>query len=195
MPLSPLIIALAALLALGAVAIAQDTPTDVVDPAIAGMTNEQLVEVREQAMEDNGRAMRGARQLGPTSVDVATLLLQNFTDFPALFREGSNVGGSKALPAIWENWDDFKARFDANIAASARMLAAAQANDAAAYTAAFREISQSCGSCHMDYRGRRAGDLRPLHSGERAPLLSGPFDVILRAMKTAVAIIVSIICC
>lgn len=151
---SPLIVAIVAVLSLGAVAIAQDTPTVAVDPAIASMTNEQLVDARQKAMEDNGRAMRGAQQLGPTSVDVATLLLQNFTNFPALFREGSNVPPSKALAAVWENWDDFKARFDANAAASARMLAAAQANDAAAYTAAFQEIGQSCGGCHMQYRGR-----------------------------------------
>lgn len=155
MPLKPLLpLILAATFTLGAVALAQDTPTVVVDPAIEAMTVEQLVEARQQAMEDNGRAMRGAQQLGPTSVDVANLLLQNYTNLPHLFREGSLVGGSKALPAIWENWDDFKARFDANAAASARMLAAAQANDAAAYTAAFREIADSCGSCHMQYRGR-----------------------------------------
>lgn len=155
MPLKPFLpLAIVATLALGAVAIAQDTPAVVVDPAIATMTNEQLVEARQQAMEDNGRAMRGAQQLGPTSVDVATLLLQNFTNFPALFREGSNVPPSKANAAVWANWDDFKARFDANIAASTRLLAAAQANDAGAYTAAFQEIAQSCGSCHMEYRGR-----------------------------------------
>lgn len=149
---SPLILAFVAALTLGSVAVAQTLP--VVDPAIATMTDEQLVDARQKAMEDNGRAMRGAQQLGATSVEVATLLLQNFTNMPALFKEGTIIGTSKALPAVWENWDDFKARLDANVAASARMLAAAQANDAAAYTAAFQEIGQSCGSCHMQYRGR-----------------------------------------
>lgn len=149
---SALVLAFAAALTLGSVAVAQTLPA--VDPAIATMTNEQLVDARQKAMEDNGRALRGAQQLGPTSVEVATLLLQNFTNLTALFKEGSSGGSSKALPAVWENWDDFKARLDANIAASSRMLAAAQANDAAAYTAAVQEIGQSCGSCHMQYRGR-----------------------------------------
>ncbi len=154
MPLkSPLILAFVAALTLGTVAVAQ-TELPAVDPAIASMTNEQLVEARQKAMEDNGRAMRGVQQLNENSLAAATLLLQNFTNLPALFKEGSNVPPSKALPAVWENWDDFKARFDANVAASARLLAAAQANDAAAYTAAFQEIGQSCGSCHMQYRGR-----------------------------------------
>jgi cytochrome c556 len=151
---SPLILAFAAVLALGPVALAQDTPTVVVDPAIATMTDEQLVDARQKAMEDNGRAMRGAQQLGAQSVDVATLLLQNFTNLPHLFKEGTIIGTSKALPLIWENWDDFRGRFDANAAASARMLAAAQANDGAAYNAAFQAIAQSCGACHMMYRGR-----------------------------------------
>ena len=151
---SPLILAFAAVLSLGAVAIAQDTPTVVVDPAIATMIDEQLVDARQKAMEDNGRTLRGAQQLSADSVAAASLLLQNFTNLPALFKEGTIIGTSKALPLIWDNWEDFKARFDANAASSARMLAAAQANDAAAYGAALQEIGQSCGGCHMMYRGR-----------------------------------------
>jgi cytochrome c556 len=151
---SPLILALAAVLTFGAVAIAQDTPAVMVDPAIATMTNEQLVDARQAAMEQNGRTLRGAQQLSDQSVAAATSLLQNFTNLPTLFKEGSLIGNSKALPLIWENWEDFKARFDANAAASARMLAAAQASDAAAYGAAFKEIADSCGACHMMYRGR-----------------------------------------
>src|SRR5690606_27193390 len=142
-------------LAFGALAIAQDAPAVVVDPAIAGMTNEQLVEARETAMKQNGMALRGADRLsGEQAVAAATVLLQNFTNFPALFREGSIVGQSKALPSIWENWDDFKGRFDHDAEAAARMLAAAQSGDTAAYSVAIREIGESCGGCHMTYRGR-----------------------------------------
>lgn len=156
MPVKPFLpLALAATLTLGAVAIAQDTPTIVVDPAIETMTNEQLVEARQQAMSDNGRALRGAAQLsGEQAIAAATLLLQNFTNLPALFREGSLVGNSKALPAVWENWEDFKARFDHDAELAATMLAAAQSGDTAAFGAAAQEIGQSCGGCHMTYRGR-----------------------------------------
>jgi cytochrome c556 len=135
------------------VAIAQTTV--VVDPAIATMTNEQLVDARQQAMEDNGRTLRGAQNAtGEQAMAAATTLLQNFTNLPALFKEGSIVGDSKALPLIWENWDDFKARFDHDAEAAAKMLAAAQSGDTAAYGAAIQEIGQSCGACHMTYRGR-----------------------------------------
>jgi cytochrome c556 len=152
---SSLIVALAAVLTLGAASIAQDTPTVVVDPTIATMTNEQLVDARQQAMEDNGRTLRGAQSAtGEQAVAAATILLQNFTNLPEMFKEGSIVGDSKALPLIWENWEDFKARFDHDAEAAARMLAAAQSGDTAAYGAAFQEIGQSCGGCHMTYRGR-----------------------------------------
>jgi cytochrome c556 len=150
---SPLILGFALSLAIAAAAIAQDTI--VVDPAIATMTNEQLVEARQAAMKQNGGALRGAADLsGDQAVAVATTLLQNFTNLPDLFKEGSVTDTSNALPAVWENWEDFRARFDHNAEAAARMLVAAQSGDTAAYTAAIQEIGESCGACHMTYRAR-----------------------------------------
>jgi cytochrome c556 len=156
MPLqSPLIVGFALALTVAAVAFAQDKPAVVVDPAIATMTNEQLVDARQSAMKQDGRALRGADALtGEQAVAAATILLQNFTSFPALFREGSITDKSKARPDIWENWDDFQARFAHDAEAAGRMLAAAQAGDTAAYQVAVKEIGESCGACHMTYRAR-----------------------------------------
>jgi cytochrome c556 len=89
---------------------------------------------------------------GDDAVAAATILLQNFTNFPALFREGSTSPNSDALPAIWENWDDFKGRMDADAAAALKALDAAKAGDTAAYGAALQEIGGSCGGCHQTYR-------------------------------------------
>jgi cytochrome c556 len=151
---SPLFLALAATLAIGAAALAQDAPAVVVDPAIATMSNDQLVEARQAAMKQDGMALRGAANLaGDEAVAAATILLQNFTNLPDLFKEGSATDKSKAQPAVWENWDDFKGRFDADAAAAARMLAAAKSGDTAVYTAAVDELGQSCGACHQTYRG------------------------------------------
>ena len=153
---SPLIFGFTLALTVAAVAIAQDTPAVVVDPAIAGMTNEQLVETRQNAMKQNGMTLRGAASLtGDEAVAAATSLLQNFTNLPDLFREGSITDKSKALPAIWENWDDFRARFDHNAEVAANMLAAAQSGDTATYTAAIEELGKSCGACHDTYRARQ----------------------------------------
>jgi cytochrome c556 len=149
-----LALALASTLLLGAIAFAQDTPTVVVDPAIATMTNDQLVQARKDAMKQNGMTLRGAGQLsGPEAVAAATVLLQNFVNLPALFKEGSITPDSKALPVIWEKWDDFKALLDVGAASAAKAQAAATAGDAATYAAALDEIGKSCGSCHSQYRG------------------------------------------
>ena len=152
---SPLILGFALALTGAAVAFAQDTPAVGVDPAIATMTNDQLVDARQAAMKQNGMALKGAGDLsGEQAVAAATTLLQNFTNLPDLFKEGSITDKSKAQPNIWENWDDFRARFDHDAESAARMLTAATSGDTAGYQAAIKEIGESCGSCHMTYRAR-----------------------------------------
>ncbi|HZY68820.1 MAG TPA: cytochrome c [Devosia sp.] len=135
------------------VAVAQDTPAVVPDPAIETMTVEQLVKARQDAMRQNGQTLRTVGGLtGEDAVAAATTLLQNFVNFPSLFREGSITPDSRALPAAWENWEDFRSRFDHDAELATAMLAAAQSGDTAAYTAAVEEIGKSCGACHQLYR-------------------------------------------
>jgi cytochrome c556 len=142
-----------ALMAAASFAFAQDTSV-AVDPAIESMSVDQLVEARQNAMKQNGGLLRAAmRASGDEAVAAATTMLQNFTNLPALFREGSTASNSKALPLIWENWEDFKARFDEDAKHAAEAVAAAKANDAAAYGAALQAIGQSCSGCHQMYRG------------------------------------------
>jgi cytochrome c556 len=158
MPLSKLTaIASAVVLtaAITATAIAQTNPVIVVDPAIATMTNDQLVKARQDAMKEDGGILRGAGGLsGDSAVAAATTLLQNFTNFPALFREGSLTGDSEALPAVWERWDEFTAIFETARLASADMLTAATTGDDALYQASIKTIGGACGTCHQSFRGR-----------------------------------------
>ena len=147
------LVALALTLAFGAVAIAQDI---VVDPAIATMTPEQAVEARQAAMMQNGRTLRNAASLtGSDAVAAATVVLQNFTNLPHLFPEGSIVGDSKALPIIWEQNEAFLAIFATGATAAAAMLAAAEAGDATAYADAIRTIGGTCNQCHDTYQAPR----------------------------------------
>jgi cytochrome c556 len=151
---NPLLAALVLTLTIGAAAVAQDNAGVVVDPAIETMTNEQLVDARQSAMKQNGMTLRGAAGLsGDQAVAAATTLLQNFTNLPDLFKEGSITDKSKALPVIWEKWDDFKGRLDTDAQHALEALNAAKAGDAAAYGAALGAIGQSCGACHQLYRG------------------------------------------
>ncbi len=157
MPLSKITAIAAAVLVAGfaAYSYAQTVPEIVVDPAIAGMTNEQLIEARQNAMMEDGKILRGAGGLlGDDAVEAATHILQNFTNFPALFKEGSSGGESKALPAVWENWDAFLALLTKGQGFAKTMLEAAVNEDDDAYQAAIKSLGGLCGECHQQFRGR-----------------------------------------
>jgi cytochrome c556 len=123
------------------------------DPAIETMTPEELVAARKAAMKEDGGLLRNAGSLsGADAVAAAETLVKNFTNFPHLFREGSIVGDSDALPAIWENWDTFTGIFAQARVASEAALVAAQANDMAAFGAALQGLGPLCGQCHQQFR-------------------------------------------
>ena len=69
---------------------------------------------------------------------------------PTLFPPGSGGSGSEALPAVWENPEDFAKRV------SAFREAAANLNDVAgsggALGPAVRQVGQTCKGCHDEYR-------------------------------------------
>ena len=69
-----------------------------------------------------------------------------------LFAEGSNVGDSEALPAIWENPEDFAAAIAKTREATAAFVAAAEGGDREAIGAAFRNVGMSCRGCHDNFR-------------------------------------------
>jgi len=69
-----------------------------------------------------------------------------------LFPEGSGQGETEALPAIWENPDDFNtARLNAEQAFAALRDAVAS-GDSKAVVGAFAAAGKSCKGCHEDYR-------------------------------------------
>jgi cytochrome c556 len=126
-----------------------------VDPAIAAMTPEQLVEARQAAMKEDGGVLRGAKDLtGSEATAAADVLIKNFTNLPAMFPEGSIVGDSRALPVIWEEFDAFTAIFGKALQGAKDMRAAAEAGDATAYVAALDVVGGVCGECHQQYRGK-----------------------------------------
>jgi cytochrome c556 len=140
-------IAVAGLLAAGTVAaLAQDAFTP---PA----TPEEAVTLRQNLMKEDGGILRSAGNLtGADAVAAMTKLRDNYSHIPALFPEGSIVGESEALPAIWENFDAFTSIADAGVAAAESGIAAAEAGDAAAYAAAIQALGGTCGQCHQQFR-------------------------------------------
>jgi cytochrome c556 len=69
-----------------------------------------------------------------------------------VFPEGSNVGESEALPAIWENPEDFAAAIAKVEEATAAFVTAAEGGDEEAIMGAFRAVGGSCRGCHDNFR-------------------------------------------
>lgn len=117
------------------------------------MTAEAAYAARVELMRSNGATMRGAADLtGEPAIAAMTTMVTNFETIPSLFPEGSGGGGSRALPAIWEDFDAFTAIAETGAAAARTALEAATAGDNAAYLAALEQIGPACGACHQKFR-------------------------------------------
>jgi len=140
-------LAIAGLLAISAAAtVAQDA-------FVAPATPEEAVEMRQALMKEDGGIVRGLAGLsGAEAVTALNTVLTNYTHIPDLFPEGSIVGDSKALPAIWDNWDAFTAIVETGKTAATAGIAAAEAGDAAGYGAALQALGATCGACHQQFR-------------------------------------------
>lgn len=120
---------------------------------VAPATPEEAFAMRKALMREDGGIMRAAAGLsGPEAVAAMQTVLENYSHIPELFPEGSLVEDSKALPAIWENWQTFTSIVETGKAAAAAALAAAEAGDAAGYATAFQALGATCGQCHQQFR-------------------------------------------
>lgn len=149
--------ALAAVVAVAATfAVAHVSAQDITitpDPALSSLTPEQMVAKRQELMKANGKALKGAGAAsGEAAVAAADTLISDFSNLTVLFPEGSAVGETEALPAIWENYTEFQAILANAVAGATAMKAAAEAGDATAYAAAIKMVGGFCGQCHETYR-------------------------------------------
>jgi cytochrome c556 len=67
------------------------------------------------------------------------------------FPEGS--AGGRALPAIWEDRDDFMNKVTAIQTASARLVTASRTGDSEQIGTAMQGVRETCRGCHTTYRG------------------------------------------
>ena len=82
--------------------------------------------------------------------NIFTVLASTADKMPSVFPESSKTAESKSLPALWEKYDDFKARA-AKLGTDAK-AAEASVKDEASFKAAFPEVTKNCGGCHQLYR-------------------------------------------
>lgn len=134
--------------------------------AMAQSTPEELsaaVEARQAHMKAYGGAMRVLGQMaqGEVAYDAAaaTEAATRLAELSAIDQSGfwlpgteaGAVGESEALPALFENLEDYTVRTAALNAAAVAMQTAA-ATDLDALRAAMGPLGGSCGACHELYR-------------------------------------------
>jgi cytochrome c556 len=74
---------------------------------------------------------------------------------PDLFPDTSKTGGeTAALPTIWENRADFKAKSDKFVADA--KAAQTSVKDADTFKSAFGGLTKNCGGCHETYRAKKS---------------------------------------
>lgn len=129
----------------------------VLGAANMGTASEGELEYREHTMEAIGGHMQAAvdilRQKVPHTAHMtihADALAALSGIVGTLFPKGSE--GGDALPAIWENPEDFAERVEAMREAATAFGAAARSNDDAALGQAFQSLGQACKGCHDNYR-------------------------------------------
>ena len=125
--------------------------------ASAATASEGELEYREHTMEAIGGHMQAAvdilRQKVPHTSHMAIhadALAALSGIVGTLFPEGSE--GGDALPAIWENPEDFAERVEAMREAATAFSAAAGSNDDAALGQAFQALGQACKGCHDNFK-------------------------------------------
>jgi cytochrome c556 len=142
-------VAIAAVLGMAVVAVAQNAPADIAK--------------RQEAMKAQGAAaakvskmMKGEEPWDQAAAHQAAVTFNNTSKLiPGLFPKGTGPeAGVKtaALPAIWEKKADFDAKAKALEEASAKL---ASAGDEASFKAEFPNVGKTCGGCHQDYRAKQ----------------------------------------
>jgi cytochrome c556 len=68
------------------------------------------------------------------------------------FMPQGTPAGSRAMPEIWENWDDFQQKAQAFEDAAQSLSDAAESGGFMAAQGLVQPVAQTCGGCHRTYR-------------------------------------------
>ena len=119
-----------------------------------------VIEQRIKLMKANGAASK-ALKAAVADKDYATIELKakdiagNMDKVDNLFPKGSMSDKSRALPAIWDKWDEFKKDEAAVKKAATELADAAAKKDATLVDAKFKSVGGACGSCHKAFRAEK----------------------------------------
>ena len=124
--------------------------------AMAQEATDPTVVAWENLMRANGGAAKvlGEMAGGKTAYDQAAAeaakatLIANAKATPAAFQTQATDPASRAMPAIWTNWDDFVAKSGALVAA----VEAIDVSSAETIGAGMGAVGGACGACHKAYQ-------------------------------------------
>lgn len=120
---------------------------------------EDIIKYRSAVMKSNGAHMAAAGAIITGKVDFKNQLADHAKalaainkDIAVLFPKDTDYGDTKALDAVWEKNAEFKKRAKDAAQKADAFARAVAANDARNIGARFKELSDSCKSCHKDFR-------------------------------------------
>lgn len=125
--------------------------------AIGAVASEGEVDYRQHTMSAVGGHMQAIVDIiqgkVPHAEHMATHAnaLADLADLADTLFPGSSQGGD-ALPAIWENGEDFQSKLAAFKEAAASFKAAAGSGEMAQIGGALQQLGQACKGCHDNYR-------------------------------------------
>lgn len=131
----------------------------VVGAATASTTADDPIEARKQLMKNVGAAMqvagnmaRGEAEFEPRAAQLALRTMNSSViGFVELFPEDSDTGDTRALPAIWNDWDDFVSKAEA-LRDATQSAIDAEPGDLDSFRPLLAEVGQNCSTCHEPYR-------------------------------------------
>lgn len=128
-------------------------------PALA---DEAAVKYRQTVMKSLGAHMGAMAAIVKGQVSVPGHAAEHGESIAAigrmakdLFPAGSDVGNTGALPAVWEQPEEFAKVVAEFETASANLVTAANGSDSAALGAAFGAVGKTCGACHRNFREKK----------------------------------------
>ncbi|TFI60140.1 cytochrome c [Sphingomonas parva] len=146
------------ILCLPLAACAATTASQSAAPVAPSLTAEQIVAARHASFMLSAATFGGMRATVEQGGDVKPLafgargLAAWAQTLPTMFPQGTQLPSSHAKPAVWQNRADFEAKAAAFQAATASLVQAAQAGDAAAFKSAYGATGAACKACHDLYR-------------------------------------------
>jgi len=148
---------LATLAATFAIVVSVSAPASWAHDGATGIVKERMETMKLMgiAMKDVAAMVKGEKALSEMALaNHAATIKAAAAKITRIFPEGSLQEPSAALPAIWDDWERFKA-FAIQLEKDADLWASVQAGDMRKVKVGFAKIGKSCKDCHTDFRKKK----------------------------------------